>query len=433
MTIRTDVSLDWNSSPRVLTVAAPSDEITVQEVVDTLRNYEDSPVGIGNDKLVAAAGKEFLGGTTYVGITATLQDCLIAFEARGGPSWVLCAISGGNVVAIDSLGGYIDPRQPTAYVSCDRTASASATLQEQEALQHSSFNGGVTVDLGSSYSGTAFPNGTPQQPVNNFIDALVIANENGFTTIYIIGSVTLDSGTDFEEMIFIGESMSKTTITIASDADVSNCEFYDAEIEGVLDGGNVLKNCLILDLNYVNGYIEQCVLGLGTITLGGGAEAHFLDCWSGVVGTGTPIVDMGGSGQDLGIRNYNGGLEVKNLTGTNKVNIDLNSGRIILDSTITAGNIVVRGIGELEDSSTGTATVDTDGLIGRDLVNDITYLRQIIDNKKSLVKTGSVWQLLIYDNDGIDPILVKDLKDKDGNNITDIAAGVLAQELKTSV
>lgn len=128
MTIRTDVSIDWDSSPRVLTVLSPSDEITIQDLVDTLRNFEDSPDGIGFDRLVDAAGKEFLGGTTYVGITATLQNCVIAFQARGGPSWVLCTISGGNLVAVDSVGSNIDPRTPTAYVSVDRAASSSATI-----------------------------------------------------------------------------------------------------------------------------------------------------------------------------------------------------------------------------------------------------------------------------------------------------------------
>lgn len=133
MTVRTDVTLDWDSSPRLLTVLAPSVEITIQDLVDTLRNYEDSTDGIGQDKLVDAAGKEFLGGTTYVGITATLQNCIVAFEARVGPSWTLCIVSGGNLVAVDSVGAPIDPRSPTAYVSVDRTASSSATALEVDA------------------------------------------------------------------------------------------------------------------------------------------------------------------------------------------------------------------------------------------------------------------------------------------------------------
>ena len=126
---------------------------------------------------------------------------------------------------------------------------------------------------------------------------------------------------------------------------------YDAEVTGTLDGGNALKDCLVTNINYVNGFIEQCIIGTGTITLGGGFEAHFLDCWSGAVGGTTPIVDMGGSGQGLAMRNYTGAIKLQNKTGPEKIQIDLSSGECILASTVTAGEITVRGVGKLVDES----------------------------------------------------------------------------------
>ncbi|HDH51219.1 MAG TPA: hypothetical protein ENH31_00345 [Nitrospirae bacterium] len=67
------------------------------------------------------------------------------------------------------------------------------------------------------------------------------------------------------------------------------------------------------------------------------------------------------------------------------------------------------------------------------IASDVTLLIKCIKNKKELKKAGAVWQLIIYDDNGIDEILNKDLKDKDGSNITDIQAGALAQELASSV
>ncbi len=249
----------------------------------------------------------------------------------------------------------------------------SAGMTSSPAIEYASFNGGVTIDINSGTSGTVYPIGTPRLPVNNVTDALLIAGYRGFTTFYVNGNITLDSGTDFEEMIFVGESTTKSVITISTDADVENCEFYDAEVTGILDGGNVLKHCLIGDLNYVNGYIEQCILKTGTITLGGSAEAHFLDCWSGVVGSSIPIIDMGGSGQALGMRNYNGGIEIKNKTGNEKISIDLNSGQIILDSTVTNGEVIVRGIGKLIDNSTGLANVVSDDFVNPSAIADAVW------------------------------------------------------------
>ena len=64
---------------------------------------------------------------------------------------------------------------------------------------------------------------------------------------------------------------------------------------------------------------------------------------------------------------------------------------------------------------------------------DIKFVFDCIKNKKYLVKVGSVWYLKIRNADDNADIVNKALKDKSGNNITDIHAGILAQELKSDV
>lgn len=60
-------------------------------------------------------------------------------------------------------------------------------------------------------------------------------------------------------------------------------------------------------------------------------------------------------------------------------------------------------------------------------------LLAFIRNKKYLSKVGLIWYLIIRNDGDTTDILKKELKDKDGNNITDLAAGILAQELASSV
>lgn len=132
MTIRYDVTIDWTTSPRLLTVLSPSTEITIQDLVDTCRFLEDTSPNMSYDFLIDAAGKEALGGGVFVGVTATLNNAVLAFEARPGPNWVLCTISGGNIVAVDANGDPVDPRYPTAFTTVDRAASSSATLITSE-------------------------------------------------------------------------------------------------------------------------------------------------------------------------------------------------------------------------------------------------------------------------------------------------------------
>lgn len=265
---------------------------------------------------------------------------------------VQCDISGGNIIAVDNGASIISPVLPTAFTQVVRTASSSATLSDQEAIQYSSYGGGVTVDVTTLNTGVDYPIGTPQAPVNNLIDAHAISLNRGFTTFYILGNLTIDiSSIDFEGDIFYGETQNKTTIVIDPIAEVTETEFYNAHVQGTLDGNSKIKDCLIDNLDYINGFIENCVLAPGTVILGGGATAHFLNCWSGIPGIGTPEIDMGGAGQSLAIRNYNGGISLKNKTGSEPISIDLNSGQVILQNTITNGTIIVRGIGKLIDSS----------------------------------------------------------------------------------
>lgn len=63
----------------------------------------------------------------------------------------------------------------------------------------------------------------------------------------------------------------------------------------------------------------------------------------------------------------------------------------------------------------------------------IEFIYACIKNKKYLTKIGSVWYLKIRNAGDTADIVNKAIKDKDGDNITDIQAGIMAQELKSSV
>lgn len=86
MTTRTDIAIDYIDSPRVIEVNAPSTEMIMQDLVDTVRKQEDSFQGMSYEKLVNASGKEDLGGGVQVGITVAQQNMKLAFEGRTTPA-----------------------------------------------------------------------------------------------------------------------------------------------------------------------------------------------------------------------------------------------------------------------------------------------------------------------------------------------------------
>jgi hypothetical protein len=66
-------------------------------------------------------------------------------------------------------------------------------------------------------------------------------------------------------------------------------------------------------------------------------------------------------------------------------------------------------------------------------IDTLPFLERVVKNTRGVEKVGAAWYLVTYDDDGVSKILYKELLDKDGNNITDLAAGVLALEIASSV
>lgn len=353
MAFRNDISIDWTVSPRIITVADPSADVTMQDLYDTLRTKELEQMD--EAYIISGSGKEPLGGGVLVGLTLTLNNALIEFQARSGPAYILCTIGGGNLVAVDANGDpTVSAVNPTAFVTIVQANSSSATLQELEAIEFSSFGGGVTIDVtnvsGRALPGTSFPAGTLEQPVDNLVDAHLISLNRGFNKMYVLGNLTLDNTASWNRHEFLGESAFKTLITVEATASVLNCEFYDCSLTGTLDGSSQIERSVITGLDFVDGIIYSCAIGPDEIQLGTSTVANFFSCYSTVPGTSTPSIDMNGTGT-LALRDYNGGMLLKNYTGAGSHSVDLSSGQIKLDATITSGTFVIRGIGKLIDTS----------------------------------------------------------------------------------
>jgi hypothetical protein len=328
----------------------------MQDILDTLRYLEAQPNAMDEPSIVDASGKEPLGGDVKVGLTVSLQNAQINFEERTeAEGWTVCKFYGGNLVAFDTDGvTTINSLYPSPYVAVSLTSSSSATLQEQEALQYSSYQNAVWVESGTTTYGTDYPAGTREYPVNNVQDAVAIANMRGFDTIRFIGNYTLGAGDDVSNFTLIGQNPNRTLLTLGDEAIISNVEILEASVTGILDGNATIRRSVIMDLNYFSGTMIDSVLTKGVIYLGNNANALFLHCYSGVAGADTPIIDLGGSGQSLGLRNYNGGVTIRNKTGDDGCSLDVNAGQVIIEDTCIAGDIYCRGVFKLLDNSNGT-------------------------------------------------------------------------------
>jgi hypothetical protein len=238
----------------------------------------------------------------------------------------------------------------------------SAGLVTSSAIEYGEYDGGVHLDAISGEPGTIYPIGTPRRPVDNLDDAKLIASVRGFDTIFVEGDYTFDSADTLDNFTVIGQHPAQTSLIIPDAANITNNTFEEAYISGKLDGGNVINFCHIGLLDYIDGAVHDCQLE-DRIVLGG-STASLINCWSGVPGSAMPIIDFNNTATYFYVRNYTGGMEIRNVdSSVGEVSIDILSGHIFLDSAVLGGTITVRGIAKLTDSSGGTAIINSEDLL----------------------------------------------------------------------
>lgn len=355
--VQTGITVDWKNKiifvPKIamtLVQSTPTEiyDLDTNEFRLTLKELEAELLDAG------AGGMPFedthrhntevtVGGVTLARVIEIINGYTVTFE----DGQYAVNLKGSN----NNIGDVTNVNQVSV-----RSAN-SAGLVTSAAIEFGEYGGGVYVKPSSINVGTVYPTGTLRKPVNNLTDAKLIATSRGFNKLFILESMSIQDE-NFDEFSFSGLGPSVTEITLAANASLLRCTLSEAFYEGTLDGGSTLKNAHIGNITFFNGEIENCVLE-GNIQLGGNVEAIIRDSESGVPGQLTPVIDYGGDGPPLAVRNYNGGLKLQNKTGNTfpATSVDINSGQVILDSTLTEGQITIRGVGKLTDNTIESSNV----------------------------------------------------------------------------
>ncbi len=242
-------------------------------------------------------------------------------------------------------------------------------------------NAAVYVDTSSAYTGTAYPKGNQEHPINNITDALTIAAANSLTQIYIKGAVIVPGGLSLANYALSGHSANSGSIVLGGGSTVGT-SLDNLTVSGTVNGDIVIRDSFVNGLTDFSGVIYNSALTGSTITLAGstGNTVNILDSRSSVAGTGTPTIDFGGSGHNLSVRGYSGGLTLTNKTGaSDSVSMDFVSGHAKLESSCTAGDVVIRGIVKITDNSAGCNVISY-GAITNDTVADAVLDEQLAEH-----------------------------------------------------
>lgn len=115
------MALTADYSTHRIKVTAPQTQLTVQDLYDFCKNAEVTDIGIANDTIAIAAGKDDLGSGVQVAITMRLLD---DWQVEWWAGNYTATMGGGNIVA--------ECGDPVAYVvggpQVEITLSAAATI-----------------------------------------------------------------------------------------------------------------------------------------------------------------------------------------------------------------------------------------------------------------------------------------------------------------
>jgi len=285
-----------------------------------------------------------LGGVTLARVVEIINGYTVTFE--DGQYAVNLSGANSNIADVTNV-NQVSVR-----------SSNSAGLQDLSTLLTSAYQNHVVFNS-AGQAGTLVPIGTRATPSNNFPDAIAISNALGIRRIQMATSGSLLGGVVATGKVFIGDNPTVDSLDIRTMAEVSDCSFENLTISGTLDGNNIFKNCIINNINYVNGLLQECAI-TGTIAVDGTAQCNIINCWSGSAGVEDDqlvTIDMGGAGNSLALRNYAGGLRLTNYTGGGAITLDFSSGRVIIDASCTGGTIGIRGICDVTDNSSAGCTL----------------------------------------------------------------------------
>lgn len=347
------ISINWDT--KVITVpkadtllvqAAPTEirQLDMDSFRLTLKDLEDDEEGMPflnthNHVAPINVGSVSLARVLEIinGYTVTFEDGQYAVNLVGANS-NLADVTNVNQVSV-------------------RSANSAGLTYSKEVEDQSFSDARVWVDTVNGLPGTDFPRGTPGDPVSNLVDAkAIISNRNMPKRIFLRGSVTVGSTETIADYDILGSSAILATIDADTGANTDNLVVESLTIMGDLMGNLTARQSTSLtNLADFEGNMSNCGLD-GSINISDNQTVLLDSCYSEIAGMSTPTITMGVN-STLIMRNYSGGIAIRNMTAGCVASVDLDPGSLILDNSNTGGELVARGVGSISDNSAGTSVL----------------------------------------------------------------------------
>jgi hypothetical protein len=286
-----------------------------------------------------------IAGITYARTLEIIAPYFVTYE--DGQYRVSLGGSNNNIVDVATVN----------QVSIISNNSAGLTFSEE--INSQSFTSGqVTLDVNAGLPGTAFPRGTPTNPVNNLSDALQIAADRGLHKIALTGFVTATGSENLDGISIEGGAGASNVVYLAGVSTVNSSferlivcgaqnglsRFVDVilgvtGLAGFTNAEGRFINCIV---NTASGF-EQNATGVGSL----------LDNCSFVMPDNAQVA-FNANGKAFSLRQCTGNILITNATDVEEQDLNFAGGRVEVDASCTAGQFNLSGVASLTDNSGGT-------------------------------------------------------------------------------
>lgn len=355
------ITIDWGNKiinvPRLdlqLVQASPTEvrQLDINAFRQTLNDLQDDPVGMAYLTTHQHVQPITVGGVTLARVVEIINGYTVTFE--DGQYAVNLVGANSNIADVTNVN----------QVSIRSANSAGLTFSDQ--INQQSFAGFVWIDTISGLPGVQFPRGTPTDPVSNWTDADVIADALGLENFKLRHTLVMPVNENLDTYTIEGLNVVDSQILFQGGS-TNSLDLYNLSIAGDMGSGFcVARECILSTMINFEGGLFNCVIN-GNITLSavpaGSNDISFMNCVSGFPGDTRFTLDCNGTTADIQFRNWSGGMGIANFTSGNFMSIDVSQGKIVIDASCTAGQILIRGVAEVIDNSGPGCTVVLDGTV----------------------------------------------------------------------
>jgi len=362
------ISIDWKN--RIIFI--PKNDTTLVQLLPSeirdldlnwlrvqLKNLEDSEIGMSYPDTHRHNTEVTIGGLTYARVIEIINDFTITIEDG--------QYSVNLIGANSNVGDKVNVNQVSV------RSNNSAGMTSSAAVEYASYNNCVTLNVNSGFSGTTYPIGTLQKPVNNLTDALSICAYRGFNTITLLSNVTVNVIHNIDNLI-IRSTDWYLEIHIELGASCYHTTFEKLSVFGTVSGiWNVFIDCWIYTVDNFCGWM---IGGSFTdITLAPYNDEGLGQSWFDnlvPMYPNIPAILIMNTNTEISCTGLDGAYEIQNMDAASLAEIGFDSGTLIINASCTGGTIVAIGNGILVNNSSNVS-INIDGLISKDTISQAVW------------------------------------------------------------